>query len=106
MSAKVFEKARKHAYQLWVDFGAEIGIKQSFANIVDHYQPDELQGKRVVVVVYLPPRQIADFQSEFLVLGTYCQGGVVRLLLTNRQKTTMSWCKSRMIYSPIGAHPP
>ncbi|MBP3209515.1 MAG: tRNA-binding protein [Oscillospiraceae bacterium] len=75
--AKVFEKARKPAYQLVVDFGEEIGKKRSSAQITDHYTPEGLVGKQVLAVVNFPPRQIADFMSEVLVLGTYSEGGVV-----------------------------
>lgn len=75
--AKVFEKARKPAYQLVVDLGGEIGLKRSSAQITDHYAPEELVGKQVLAVVNFPPRQIANFMSEILVLGTYSEGGVV-----------------------------
>ena len=77
VEAKPFEKARKPAYQLKVDFGGELGIKQSSAQITDHYTPDGLLGKQVLAVVNFPPRQIANFFSEVLVLGTYSEGGVV-----------------------------
>ena len=75
--AKVFAKARKPAYQLVVDFGAELGTKKSSAQITQHYTPEELVGRLVLAVVNVPPRQIADFMSEVLVLGTYSEGGVV-----------------------------
>ena len=75
--AKVFEKARKPAYQLVVDFGEEIGEKRSSAQITDHYTPEGLVGKQGLGVVHFPPRQSADFMSEGLVLGTYSEGGVV-----------------------------
>ena len=75
--AKVFAKARKPAYQLLVDFGDDIGLKKSSAQITNHYQPEELVGKQVLAVLNFPPRQIADFMSEVLVLGTYSEGGVV-----------------------------
>lgn len=77
VSAKVFEKARKPAYQLEVDLGEELGVKRSSAQITQHYTPEELVGKQVLAVVNFPPRQIANFFSEILVLGTYSEGGVV-----------------------------
>ena len=77
IDAKVFEKAKKPAYQLRVDFGDEIGIKKSSAQITDVYKPENLIGKQVLAVVNFPPRQIADFMSEVLVLGTYSKQGVV-----------------------------
>ena len=77
VDAKPFEKAKKPAYQLKVDFGGELGIKNSSAQITDHYTPDSLIGKQVMAVVNFPPRQIANFFSEVLVLGTYSEGGVV-----------------------------
>ena len=77
VSAKNFEKARKPAYQLEVDLGQELGIKRSSAQITDHYRPEDLVGKQVLAVVNFPPRQIANFFSEILVLGTYSEGGVV-----------------------------
>ena len=77
VEAKVFEKARRPAYQLRVDFGEEIGIKKSSAQITEVYKPEDLIGKQVMAVVNFPPRQIADFMSEVLVLGTYSEGGVV-----------------------------
>ena len=77
IEAKVFAKARKPAYQLLVDLGDEIGVKRSSAQITNHYTPEELIGRQVLAVVNFPPRQIADFMSEILVLGTYSEGGVV-----------------------------
>lgn len=77
VEAKAFEKARKPAYQLVVDFGEELGVKRSSAQITRQYGPEELIGKQVLAVVNFPPRQIANFFSEVLVLGTYSEGGVV-----------------------------
>ena len=74
---EIFEKAKKPAYKLWVDFGNEIGIKKSSAQITECYKKDELAGKQVLGVVNFPPRQIADFMSEVLVLGVYSTQGVV-----------------------------
>ncbi len=75
--AEVFEKARKPSYKLWVDFGSEIGIKKSSAQITECYKADELVGRQVLGVVNFPERQIADFMSEVLVLGIYSEQGVV-----------------------------
>lgn len=72
-----FKKARKPAYKLWIDFGEEIGVKKSSAQITDCYTPEELMNKQVMGVVNFPPRQIADFISEVLVLGVYADQGVV-----------------------------
>lgn len=80
LEAKDFEKAKKPAYQLQVDFGDVIGIKKSSAQITEQYTPEELVGKLVLAVVNFPPRQIANFVSEVLVLGTYNQGGVVLII--------------------------
>lgn len=77
LEAKVFAKAKRPAYQLKVDFGEELGVKKSSAQITQQYTPEELVGKQVLAVVNFPPRQIADFMSEVLVLGTYSEGGVV-----------------------------
>ena len=77
VEAQVFKKARRPAYQLRVDFGEELGVKKSSAQITEHYTPEELIGRQVLAVVNFPPRQIADFMSEVLVLGTYSEGGVV-----------------------------
>lgn len=77
LTAQPFPKARRPAYRLTVDFGPEIGVKRSSAQITEQYRPEELVGMQVLAVVNFPPRQIADFMSEVLVLGTYSEGGVV-----------------------------
>ena len=77
INAKVFEKAKKPAYQLELDFGDEIGVKKSSAQITEIYSVEELVGKQVLAVVNFPSRQIADFMSEVLVLGTYSKDGVI-----------------------------
>lgn len=77
IEAKVFKKARRPAYQLKIDLGEEIGIKKSSAQITEVYKCEELIGKQVLAVVNFPPRQVADFMSEVLVLGTYSKQGVV-----------------------------
>ncbi len=77
VEAIVFEKAKRPAYQLKIDLGEELGIKKSSAQITEVYNCEDLIGKQVLVVVNFPPRQIADFMSEVLVLGTYSKQGVV-----------------------------
>ena len=77
IDVKVNERARKPAYILKVDFGEEIGIKTSSAQITDVYTLDDLVGKQVLGVVNFPPRRIATVDSEVLVLGTYSKQGVV-----------------------------
>lgn len=77
IDAKLNEKAKKPAYKLKIDFGKEIGIKKSSAQITNLYEMDDLIGKQILAVVNFSPRQIADFISEVLVLGTYSKDGVV-----------------------------
>ena len=77
LTAEPFKKAKRPAYKLTVDLGEEIGVKKSSAQITQQYTPEELIGKQVMAVVNFPPRQIADFMSEILVLGTYSEGGVI-----------------------------
>ncbi len=77
IKVEFFKKAKKPAYKLWVDFGDEIGIKKSSAQITECYKEEDLLNKQVLGVVNFPPRQIADFMSEVLVLGIYAEQGVV-----------------------------
>ncbi|MGD9568329.1 MAG: tRNA-binding protein [Sedimentibacter sp.] len=77
IKAEVFEKARRPAYKLLVDFGDDIGKKKSSAQVTELYKIEDLVGKQVLAVVNFPPRQIADFMSEVLVLGTYSKDGIV-----------------------------
>ena len=77
IKAENFEKAKRPAYKLQVDFGEEIGIKKTSAQITNHYTTNDLIGKQVLAVVNFPPKQVADFMSEVLVLGTYSDGGVI-----------------------------
>ncbi len=84
IEAKVFEKAKRPAYQLKIDFGDEIGIKKSSAQITDVYKIEDIIGKQILAVVNFPPRQIADFMSEVLVLGTYSKQGVVLITPDNK----------------------
>ena len=82
--AKVFAKARKPAYQLEVDFGAEIGTKKSSAQITDLYTPEDLIGTQVVCCVNLEPMRIGSVKSEVRILGADAKEGVVLLRPTQR----------------------
>lgn len=75
-----FPKAKKPAYKLKIDFGTELGIKKSSAQITVHYTKEELLNRQIIAVVNFPPRQIADFMSECLVLGVYDEKRDVILL--------------------------
>lgn len=79
VQAMVFEKARKPAYILHVDFGEELGVRKSSAQITKLYQPDELIGRLVVAVVNFPKKQIGPIQSECLVTGFHNADGDVVL---------------------------
>ncbi|MDE0332615.1 MAG: tRNA-binding protein [Nitrospinae bacterium] len=75
-----FPEARKPAYKLWIDFGEELGVKKSSAQIVSLYTKEELRGKLVLAVVNFPPRQIGPFMSEVLTLGVPDARGEVVLI--------------------------
>lgn len=80
VQAEPYPEARKPAIKLWVDFGGDLGVKKSSAQITVHYQPESLVGKKVMAVVNFPPRQIGKVKSEILVLGVPDGAGEVVLI--------------------------
>ncbi len=83
VAVEPFPQARKPAYKLTIDFG-ELGLKRSSAQITTLYSPDTLVGQQVIAVVNFPPKQIATFHSECLVLGSVAADGTVTLLQPER----------------------
>jgi tRNA-binding protein len=79
ISAELFPQAKKPAYLLQVDFGAQLGTKRSSAQITEHYQPEQLIGKLVLGVVNFPKKQIGPVQSECLITGFHDAAGKVIL---------------------------
>jgi len=84
IEATKFPEARKPAYKLRIDFGDEIGIKRSSAQITIHYGADELVGRQVAAVVNFPPRQIGPVMSEVLTLGFADENGDIVLIEPER----------------------
>ena len=80
VDVQAFPEARKPAYKLWIDFGGEVGVKCSSAQITTHYKMDQLLGRQVMAVVNFPPRKIGPFVSEVLTLGLPDEDGAVVLL--------------------------
>jgi tRNA-binding protein len=85
ISAEDFPKARKPANKLRVDFGSDIGMRNSSAQITSHYKKEDLINKQVIAVINFAPKQIADFISECLILGVYDVNNEVVLLSPDRE---------------------
>ena len=85
VKAEPFPEARKPAYRLTIDFGPDIGVKRSSAQITRHYTLDELHGRKVAAVVNFPPRQIGPMMSEVLTLGFPDADGEVVLVGVDRE---------------------
>lgn len=83
-AAEAFPEARTPALKLWVDFGAELGIKKTSAQITAHYDDDAVVGRQVAAVVNFPPKQIGSFMSEILVLGFPDDDGEVVMIGPDR----------------------
>ncbi|MPM09708.1 putative chaperone CsaA [bioreactor metagenome] len=84
VAAEVFKEARKPAYRLQVDFGMELGIRKSSAQITALYQPEDLVGRLVVAVINFPKKQIGPLMSECLVTGFHNADGDVALCIPDR----------------------
>ncbi len=84
VKAEPFPEARKPAYKLTIDFGPDIGVKKSSAQITVHYTLDQLEGRKVAAVVNFPPRQIGPVMSEVLTLGFPDENGEVVLVGVDR----------------------
>ncbi len=80
IDAQAFPAARKPAFKLWIDFGGDLGVKTSSAQVTVHYTPGALVGRQVCAVVNFPPRQIGPFRSEVLTLGMPDEAGGVVLV--------------------------
>ncbi|MCC7506800.1 MAG: tRNA-binding protein [Saprospiraceae bacterium] len=85
VDARPFPQARKPAFQLSIDFGPELGLKNSSAQITQLYSPDQLIGRQVVAVCNFPKKQIANYFSEVLVLGLEQSEGAIVLLQPDRE---------------------
>lgn len=79
IKAEFYAEAKKPAHKVWVDFGPQLGVLQTSAQITVHYQPEELIGKRVMGCVNLGKRQIGKFMSQFLLLGFSDENGAILL---------------------------
>lgn len=82
IKAELFERAKKPAYKIWADFGSEIGILQTSAQVTLHYTPESLIGRSIVGCVNLGEKNIAGFISQFLLVGFSDESGAICLITT------------------------
>ena len=85
LKVEEFPEARKPAWKITVDFGGDIGVKKTSAQITSLYGPDDLVGRQVIGVVNFPPRQIGPVKSEFLLTGFYREDGAVVMAVPERE---------------------
>lgn len=88
IKAEPFPEARNPSIKMWIDFGDEVGVRKTSAQVTVHYTPDALIGRQVMAVVNFPPRQIGPFMSEVLVLGVPDENGAVVLLGPDQETPT------------------
>ena len=84
VEARPFEGARKPALQLWIDFGGDLGVRKSSAQLTVHYTAESLVGRQVAAVINFPPRQIGKFMSQVLTLGFPAEDGSVVLVVPDK----------------------
>lgn len=80
-----FPEARKPAYKLWVDFGPELGVRKTSAQVTQNYTPETLKSRQVAAVLNFPPKQVGKFMSEILVLGFPDENGNVTLIAPDKK---------------------
>ncbi len=83
IKAEIFDRAKKPAFKIWADFGAEVGVLQTSAQVTVHYSIDSLVGKQIVGCVNLGEKNIAGFKSQFLLVGFADENGAVCLITPN-----------------------
>ena len=99
IDAVLFKEAIKPAFKLWIDFGPEIGIKKSSAQITNLYNSEDLKGKSILAVINLPPRQIGPFISEVLILSVKISFILIIIIFNrNRFITKIMW---KVIFIPF-----